>query len=153
MAEDLTEELYSEFIANLNLRFLTGLATNPAELGKNIQIMSHITEVLKRFVKTKTKWEMYEEGQARRLLWGIVSTPEDIAKNPQLKYREWLTEVQHPEINATLTYPGTPYRLSETPWSIRLRPPLVGEHNSEIFGQELGVTADEWKHLEAQGAV
>ena len=153
MAEDLTDEPYAAFIDDLNLKFLTGLATNPAELGKNIQIMAHITEVLRRFVGTKSKWEMYLEGQHRRLLWGIVSTPEDIAKNPQLEARHWLTAVEHPEINDTLTYPGTPYRLSETPWTIRMRPPLVGEHNNEIFGTELGISPTEWQHLEAQGAV
>jgi hypothetical protein len=29
----------------------------------------------------------------------------------------------------------------------------VGEHNSEIFGGELGVTAEEWQRLEEVGAV
>jgi crotonobetainyl-CoA:carnitine CoA-transferase CaiB-like acyl-CoA transferase len=76
---------------------------------------------------------MYEEAQRRRLLFGIVSTPEDIAKNPQLQHRHWLTPVEHPELGATLEYPGPPYRLSETPWAIRRRPPAVGEHTEEVL--------------------
>lgn len=152
-AEDLTEEPYKEFIDNLNLRFLTGMFTDTSTLPQKIGIMNHIVEVLRKFTATKSKWEMYEQGQGRRLLWGIVSTPEDLAKSPQLEARKWLTKVAHPELGESLTYPGRPYRLSETPWAIRRRPPLVGEHNAEIFGTELGVTAEEWKQLEAIGAV
>ena len=100
--------------------------------------MIHIIEVLRRFAGSKTKWEMYEQGQTRRLLWGIVSTPEDIAKNPQLKYQKWLTHVEHPELGESIQYPGTPYGLSETPWAIRRRPPLVGEHNRRDLRRRVG---------------
>lgn len=153
MAEDLTDEPYSEFIDNLNLRFLTTLTEDPAAIPQKMQTLGHIGEVVGRFVATKDKWEMYEGGQARRLLWGIVSTPEDLAKNPQLKHRQWLTAVEHDDLGETLQYPGKPYRLSQSPWAIRNRPPLVGEHNRAIFGDELGVSEDEWKSLEAAGAV
>jgi benzylsuccinate CoA-transferase BbsE subunit len=131
-AEDLADEPYPEFIGNLNLRFLTTLTQDPATIGQKFQMMAHINEVLRRFIKTKTKWEMYEQGQGRRLLFGIVSTPEDIAKNPQLRHREWLTPVEHPDLGATLQYPGPPYRLSETPWAIRRRPPEPGQHTREL---------------------
>jgi crotonobetainyl-CoA:carnitine CoA-transferase CaiB-like acyl-CoA transferase len=151
--EDLNDSPYREFIENLNLRFLTGIVQDPSTLGEKMRTMGHLAEVLRRFTASKTKWEMYEEGQRRRLLWGIVSAPEDIAKNPQLEYRQWLAHIQHPEIDDTLAYPGPPYRLSETPWAVRMRPPLVGEHNSEIYGGELGIAADEWKRLEEKGVV
>jgi crotonobetainyl-CoA:carnitine CoA-transferase CaiB-like acyl-CoA transferase len=153
MEEDLNGEPYKDFIENLNLRFLTGMLADPSSLGTKIQIMAHIAEVLRRFTATKSKWDMYEGGQGRRLLWGIVSTPKDIAESPQLKSRHWLTAVEHPELGATLNYPGRPYRLSETPWAIHSRPPLVGEHNAEILGGELGVGAEEWARLEAEGVV
>ncbi len=153
MAEDLTGEPYKEFIDNLNLRFLTTFTEDPGAIAQKIQTMTHITGILRKFTATKTKWEMYEQGQGRRLLWGIVSTPKDLAENPQLKARNWLTPVEHAELKATLNYPGTPYRLSETPWAIHARPPLVGEHNQQVFGEELGLSESEWHELEAQGAV
>ncbi len=139
-AEDLDDEPYKEFVSNLNLRFLITLTQDPASLPRKIQMMGHVNEVLKRFVTTKTKWEMYEQGQGRRLLFGIVSTPEDIAKNPQLQYRNWLTPVEHGDLGATLEYPGPPYRLSETPWAIRHRPPAAGEHTEEVLREIGGVS-------------
>jgi crotonobetainyl-CoA:carnitine CoA-transferase CaiB-like acyl-CoA transferase len=134
-AEDLAEEPYKSFCGGLNLRFLTTLTQDPSTIPQKMQMMSHIDDVLRRFVVTKTKWEMYEQAQGRRLLFGIVSTPEDIVKNPQLRYRQWLTLVEHPDLGATLQYPGPPYRLSETPWGIRKRPPAVGEHTEEVLGE------------------
>ncbi len=151
-AEDLTEEPYHDFCMNLNMQFLTSIMQNPASLGDKIKIMSHVEQVLRRFVAGKGKWEVYEGAQRKRLLFGIVSTPEDIAKNPQLQHRKWLTPVDHPELQDTLQYPGPPYRLSETPWAIRRRPPLLGEHNSEIYS-DLGVKEDELERLHAAGVI
>ena len=132
-AEDLADEPYKTFCDGLNLRFLSTLTQDPATIAQKFQTMAHINEVLRRFVKTKGKWEMYEQAQRKRLLFGIVSTPEDIAKNPQLQHRQWLTPVKHPELGATLEYPGAPYRLSETPWAILRHAPAVGEHQEEAL--------------------
>jgi benzylsuccinate CoA-transferase BbsE subunit len=131
-AEDLADEPYKSFCGGLNLRFLTTFTQDPSTIPQKMQMMSHINGVLRRFVATKTKWEMYEQAQGRRLLFGIVSTPEDIVKNPQLVHRRWLTPVEHPELDTTLEYPGAPYRFSETPWAIRRRPPERGQHTREL---------------------
>lgn len=152
-AEDLTEEPYHEICLNLNMRFLTGLMQDPSTVGEKIKALQHIDDVLKRFLASKGKWEVYEDGQRRRLLFGIVSTPEDIAKNPQLEYRKWLTPVEHPEFGETLRYPGPPYRLSETPWAIRRRAPAIGEHNVEIYVDELGLSLEDLQRLAAAGVV
>lgn len=152
-AEDLTEEPYHEICLNLNMRFLTGLMQDPSTIGEKIKALQHIDDVLKRFLASKGKWEVYEDGQRRRLLFGIVSTPEDIAKNPQLEYRKWLTPVEHPEFGETLRYPGPPYRLSETPWAIRRRAPAIGEHNVEIYVDELGLSLEDLQRLAAAGVV
>jgi benzylsuccinate CoA-transferase BbsE subunit len=152
-AEDLTEEPYHDVCMNLNMPFLTGLMREPASLPAKMQALNRIDQVLCRFIAGKGKWEMYEGTQRRRLLFGIVSTPEDIAKNPQLQHRQWLTPVEHPDLQDTLQYPGPPYRLSETPWAIRRRPPLLGEHNTEIYSGELGVKREDLERLSAAGAI
>jgi crotonobetainyl-CoA:carnitine CoA-transferase CaiB-like acyl-CoA transferase len=151
-AEDLAEEPLRDVCINLNMRFLTGLLQDPSSIGGKVQALNRIDQVLRRFIAGKGKWEMYEGGQRRRLLFGIVSTPEDIAKNPQLQHRKWLTPIEHSELQDTLQYPGPPYRLSETPWAIRRRPPLLGEHNTEIYG-ELGMKREELERLSAAGAI
>jgi crotonobetainyl-CoA:carnitine CoA-transferase CaiB-like acyl-CoA transferase len=151
MAEDLNDEPYAGVIAHLNLRFLTGLALNPEEREKHAPALERIDEVLHAFFSSKDKWHLYETGQRRRLLIGIVSTPEDLGKNPQLTAREWFQDIAHAELNDTLRYPGPPFRLSETPWRISRRAPLLGEHNAEVLS-ELGYTANEVEALASAGA-
>jgi crotonobetainyl-CoA:carnitine CoA-transferase CaiB-like acyl-CoA transferase len=152
-AEDLTEEPYLSFCRDLSVRTLVELFQDRSKLGEGLQMLNHVDDVVKRFIAARGKWEVYEGGQRRRLLLGIVSTPEDIAKNPQMLHRQWLTAVEHAELGVTLQYPGPPYRLAETPWALRRRPPLPGEHNAEVFEGELGVEPGELDRLRAAGAV
>src|SRR5207249_3539550 len=56
-AEDLADEPYKTFCDGLNLRFLSTLTQDPATIAQKFQTMAHINEVLRRFVKTKGKWE------------------------------------------------------------------------------------------------
>jgi crotonobetainyl-CoA:carnitine CoA-transferase CaiB-like acyl-CoA transferase len=151
-AQDLTDEPYHDICVNLNMRFFSTITTDP-EAARKLVHFSHIVEVLRAFIKTKTKWEMYEQAQKKRLLFGIVSTPEDLAKNPQLQYLKWLTPVAHENLGGTLQYPGAPYHLAETPWAIRRRPPHRGEHNAEIYEGELGLSAAEMLGLSTNGVI
>jgi len=130
MEEDLLEEPYKGVIDQLNIRFLTGLAINPEEGKKHLPTLAHINEVFTRFCAAKGKWDLYQEGQGRRLLIGIVSTPEDLAKNPQLKAREYYESIEGSA--GTVRYPGAPYRLSETPWRAT-RAPQAGEHTAQVL--------------------
>jgi crotonobetainyl-CoA:carnitine CoA-transferase CaiB-like acyl-CoA transferase len=166
MAEDLNDEPYVTLIRKLQLSFLTALA-RPDELQKHLDdfggrvksvgellpLLMHLHQVFGRFCASMSKWTLYEEGQKQRLMFGIVSTPEDLAKNPQLAARGWYQDVRHDHLGATVRYAGPPYRLSETPWSLRRRPPLPGEHNIEVYVEELGVPAGEVERLRAAGVV
>jgi benzylsuccinate CoA-transferase BbsE subunit len=149
-AEDLNDEPYVTMISNLNLRFLTSLMTEPEKLPERIQQLTHIYGVFSRFCASMSKWTLYEEGQKQRLMFGIVSTPEDLVNSPQLKHRRWMQDVTH--AGETVRYAGPPYRLSATPWEIRRRPPLPGEHNTDVYG-ELGVSAEELRQLQSTGVV
>lgn len=50
---------------------------------------------------------------------------------------ELLVQVDHPRAGA-LELVGCPITMSETPWSLRFPPPLVGEHTDEVLGEVLG---------------
>jgi crotonobetainyl-CoA:carnitine CoA-transferase CaiB-like acyl-CoA transferase len=152
LAEDLNEEPNLSMVKGLNLRFLTGLVQEPDKLAERMKVLAHMYQVFKRFCASMSKWTLYEEAQKQRIMIGIVSTPEDLAKNPQLAYRNWYQDVPHDHLDATVRYAGPPYRLSQTPWSLRRRPPLPGEHNAEVFG-ELGVSRDELVRLHAAGVI
>jgi crotonobetainyl-CoA:carnitine CoA-transferase CaiB-like acyl-CoA transferase len=112
-----------------------------------------VGEVLARFVRVHSMQEMYEEGQSRGLLVAPCNTPKDIVENAQLSYRQWFASAEHPELEATLIYPGAPFRLSETPWRLRRRPPLIGEHNREVYCDELGLSPEQLAALSGAGII
>ncbi len=149
LAEDLNDEPYLSMINGLNLAFLTGLVREPEKLGERIAVLGHLYGVFTRFIAAKPKWEIYEQAQQQRLMIGIVSTPEDLAKNPQLAARGWYQDVRHDDLGESVRYAGPPFRMSETPWAIRRRPPLPGEHNAEVYG----LSQAELDALAAQGVI
>jgi benzylsuccinate CoA-transferase BbsE subunit len=152
-ADDLGQEPHRSLAENINMRFLTGLMLEPASAVEKLEKLQHVNDVLKRFFADRSKWYVYEEGQKRRLLIGIASTPKDLAENRQLTFREYFQGVHHPELDDTLRYPGRPFRMSETPWRIRRRPPGVGEHNEEVYCSELGLQPEQLTLLYARGAI
>jgi len=60
--------------------------------------------------------------------------------DPQLTARGFFSEIVHPELARQVRYPGGPFFFTVTPWRIARRPPLLGEHNSDIYQGELGVS-------------
>jgi crotonobetainyl-CoA:carnitine CoA-transferase CaiB-like acyl-CoA transferase len=108
--------------------------------------------VVAAFMMRHTKAELFEIARENNLLIAPVATIEDLRDNPQFAAREYWQTVAHPT-GRQLTYPGPFARFSAIPITIRRRPPMVGEHNHEIFGGELGLSDRELATLAAQGVI
>jgi len=78
---------------------------------------------------------------------------EEIFRDPQLEARGFWQEVRHPELGASLTYPGGFTKFSKAPCKIWRRAPLIGEHNEEIYCGELGMEKPELARLQAEGII
>ncbi len=94
------------------------------------------------FAKTRTKEQLYRDGQSRRVPICPVSTPADIVHNRQLAHRSFFVKVRHPPSRRDVIMPGAPFRLSETPWAVSRPAPRLGEHNREVYAK-LGIEEKE----------
>lgn len=112
-----------------------------------------VVDAIVRFFMTHTMNELYEESLKRRLMLVPIGTPKSLFEDQQLVFRNFWTKIEHPELNATLTYPAWPMEQSECPWQPRRRPPRIGEHNKEIYGDELGFSLDELAVLKANNVI
>src|SRR5262249_1276126 len=65
-----------------------------------------------------------------------------LARQEQLRARHFFVDVTHPRAG-TLTYFGAPYQLHEPWWRIRRTAPLLGEHNSEVIGNQSSVVSSQ----------
>ena len=104
------------------------------------------------FFLTKTKKDLYDEALRRRILLALVADARDVCENPQLRARDFWVEVEHPELGDKLTYCGPFMQSSEAALGIKRRPPLIGEHNQEIYG-ELGISPEELPVLKRVGVI
>jgi crotonobetainyl-CoA:carnitine CoA-transferase CaiB-like acyl-CoA transferase len=81
-----------------------------------------------------------------------VQTIDQVFSSPQVLHREMLVQVKHPKAGA-VPLAGLPLKLSLTPASIRLPPPLLGEHTEEVLRTWLGMDAGEIAELREEGAI
>lgn len=105
--------------------------------------LNRFQELRMPFLKAHTKAQLYQKAVDNHFGWVPVQTPKDLVEYSQLKARNYFVGVSHPELGDTITYPGAPYKLSQTPWRIKNRAPLIGEHNQEIYQGELGLSQDD----------
>ena len=106
-----------------------------------------------RFYLTKTKEELFEEALKSKFLLAPVYSTEDLMKMEHLKARDFWVEVEHPELEANITYPGAAYKSSVPNFQIRGRAPLIGEHNQEIYGEGLGIPQAELAELKSLSVI
>jgi len=108
---------------------------------------------ISEFILTKTKAELYKVALEKRLLLAPAQNVKEIWEDTQLTARDYWQEVEHPELGESLTYCGAPVKLSEAPWQIKRRPPLIGEHNEEVYGNELGISRADLVLLKQAGII
>jgi formyl-CoA transferase len=70
-----------------------------------------------------------------------VQTIDQVFQAPQVLQRDMLIEIDHPTAGK-VRMAGIPVKFSVTPASVRMPPPLLGEHNDEILESWLGLSAD-----------
>jgi crotonobetainyl-CoA:carnitine CoA-transferase CaiB-like acyl-CoA transferase len=96
-----------------------------------------------RFFLAYTKEELYRGALEKRVLLYPVYDVAEIIDSPQLESRGFWVQVEHPELGTTIKYPGPISLSSEVTMSVYRRPPLIGEHNEEIYSGELGFSSRE----------
>ncbi len=106
-----------------------------------------------QFCLTFTKAEIWAVTLEKRIDWHIVQTPKELLECRHLAERGFWQQVEHPELGESLPYQGWPGKTKVSPGSVRSRPPLIGEHNQDIFVSDLGLSAQKLAALKFVGVV
>ncbi len=117
------------------------------------QERERIIAAIRSFTANRTKAELMELGMRNGVLIGSLETLSDVAASPQLKERGYWRSLEHPELGRAVSYPGPFAAFSSTPIVYRRRPPLIGEHNREIYLDELGLSATRMRELQDLGII
>jgi CoA:oxalate CoA-transferase len=83
---------------------------------------------------------------------GPVNTVDRVVRDPQVKAREMLVEVQDAEAGP-ITVAGLPVKLSATPGKVAARAPHLGEHTEAVLAEWLSLPPDAITRLRADGII
>lgn len=107
------------------------------------ETMDIFTKAISKLFLKHTRKEITERGLKTEMrAWGAVD-PADLLEDPHLAFRQFWKDVNYPQLGISLTYPRHFFISSETENYVKRPAPLVGEHNYEIYGKELGLSDDE----------
>src|SRR4249919_53290 len=115
--------------------------------------IDRMEEPIGDFFKGVTKAEFFKEVVKRQMLGYPVASVKEIFADPQHEARHFWQTIEHPELQTSIDYPGGFAKFSEGACQIWRRAPLIGEHNQEIYGQELGMSPAQIAQLQKQGVI
>jgi len=118
-------------------------------LGR-LRNQSELDGLIEAWTSQRTPDEAMRIFQEAGVRAGAVFSAGELFHDPHLRAKGFFESVTHLEAG-THSYPGIPWKLSETPGRIRLPAPCFAEHNAYVFGKLLGMTPKEIGGLEERG--
>ncbi len=97
----------------------------------------------------RTKRDIWQAAQEAGVLSAPINAASDLVSDAEFHRRGAFAEIDHPAAGVLL-YPGRPFVMNESPWSVRRPAPLLGQHTDEVLGN-LGYTESDIASLREQG--
>ena len=119
------------------------------------ELMAQLGGPLGDFFKGHTRAELVQGSLDRRILLFPVATPSALQGHPQLEARGYFKEIEHPELGETIQYPGAFIKSGDGRdiAGVYRRPPLIGEHNVQVYQEEMGLSSSELETLKRSGVI
>ena len=125
------DEQFRRFCGIIGAEPLVGderFATNRDRVINYDQLRPFLAERL----RTRTRQEWVRELKAAGVPCGSVREVAEVLADPQLDAREMIETIEHVSAG-TIRLLGVPIKLSDTPGSVRLPPPALGQHTERIL--------------------
>jgi len=103
-------------------------ATNADRLANRAALKAELETAFARYPLA----ELMRRLQQHQVACGRVRSVADAVADPQVRARGMWVELVHPEQGVVVNL-GSPVRLSRTPATMRLAPPMLGEHTREVL--------------------
>ena len=122
--------------------------TNSQRIVHRAELIPLIAEVM----RTRSKQEWIAALEEATVPCGPINNMKEVFEDPQVRHRELRVDIPHPS-GGTAPVVASPMRLSATPVEYRMAPPLLGQHNDEIYRGLLGKSEGELAKLKSAGIV
>ncbi len=111
-----------------------------------------LVPIVQERLLTKTRDEWLTKLRESGFPCAPVNAMDEVFSDPQLLHRDMLVTMDHPKIGE-IKQIGAPLKFSETPCSLELPPPMLGEHTDEVLMQLCGYSEDEVAELKKNAVV
>jgi len=112
-----------------------------------------VLALIANFLASQSKADLFRIALERGFLIAPIATVKEVLDSPQLASRKYWQVLEHPDLGVSFRYPGPFAKFSETPIVYRRRPPLVGEHNHDVYSKELGLSDGKIQDLKQRGII
>jgi len=130
------------------------LADDP-RFKTNADRIAHMDEtdaLVSEWTRTLPKMEVFARAKANRVPCAPVRTAPEVMHDPHMHERGMLEHLDHPELGQ-IVVPTSPLRLHGLAKAPAGPSPRVGQHNAEIYGGWLGLSAAEIAELKGSGVI
>src|SRR5512132_3850006 len=122
-----------------------------ADRRDRVQFVDEIDDMIEAWTEKRTKHEVMEILAGAGIPCGAVLDSTEVLTDPHMKMRGMITELEHPR-RGKYPMPANPVRMSESPTDVQ-RAPLLGEHNGDVYGGLLGLSAADIESLRNDGVI
>jgi crotonobetainyl-CoA:carnitine CoA-transferase CaiB-like acyl-CoA transferase len=140
-----SEGMATEFLRNMDWDSFDMFTVTGEEIRQ-------IEQPVGEFFLKHTAKELLDGAVRRGVSLGPLSSMSDLLNDDCLKARHFWTDVAHPELGTSITYPKEFVRSSEVDCSTKFRAPLIGEHNVTVYS-ELGLSRQDIIALKQAGVI
>ena len=119
--------------------------------GSRFERVDEIDTLIEAWTEKHTKREAMEILAGAGVACGAVLDSSEVLADEHLRGRGMVVDLEHPE-RGRFPMPANPIHMSDSPTEVRAAP-LLGEHNAEVYGEWLGLGADEVAQLQRDGAI
>jgi CoA:oxalate CoA-transferase len=114
--------------------------------------LDEVTEIVTAWTSQMTKQQAAEQARQFRIPCSPVRDVSEVMHDPHMHDRGMLEWVDHPDLGRVVL-PTSPIRLHDTGVAPATPSPHLGQHNDEVYGGWLGLSADEIAALRAEGVI
>ena len=146
-----TEPLWLKFTGILGIQESVGRDPLYASNQLRIEHRTTLIHLLQQLLNARPAQEWVSRLAEAGIPAAMVKNVDEAFCDRQVLERKLIVEFDHPQLRAAKSI-ANPVRLSATPVSYRLPPPLLGEHNEELLAS-LGYSHQQIAAASAAGAI
>jgi len=120
--------------------------------GARGAVQQELDAMISEWTRTKKVAELEQLMDEHGIPSGKIYTAPDMLEDAHFKAREAIVTTMHPTFGELKMQNVAP-KLSKTPGNIRRPGPELGQHNDEIYGEILAMTAEQMAELKSRGII